>query len=111
MSKKTDKKEPIVTLFSRVTEARAVLGLADEATMETIKNAFREKILVWHPDKCKEPLEECQHKAARLIEAYKLISDYCAHYKFSFRQKDVEAHAPYEEIWYKLYGQDPLWGN
>lgn len=98
------------TLFDKITDARKVLGIPEEASIETIKDAFKENILIWHPDKCKEPLEDCQKKATELINAYKVITDFCAHYKFSFSQQTVDAHAPYEEMWLKLYGHDPMWG-
>jgi len=98
------------TLFQKITAARQVLGIFEEATLESIKNAFRDKILIWHPDKCKEPLDDCQKKATELINAYNVITNFCAHYKFSFNQQTVDAHAPYEEMWLKLYGHDPMWG-
>lgn len=44
------------SLYERITAAREILGIPEEATMETIKNAFREKILLRHPAKCREPL-------------------------------------------------------
>jgi DnaJ-class molecular chaperone len=99
------------TLYEKLSRARAILGIGEEATGETIKKAFHDRILAWHPDKCKEKPEECQRKTAALLEAYRLVCDYSSHYKFSFRRKDVERHAPYEELWNRLYGHDPMWGS
>ncbi len=98
------------SLYERITTARQILGIPEDATMETIKNAFREKILLWHPDKCREPSEDCRRKATELIDSYKLIVDFCNHYQYSFSRQTIEAHAPYEEIWFRLYGHDPMWG-
>jgi hypothetical protein len=98
------------TLYGRLARAREVLGIGAEATMETIRKAFHEKILAWHPDKCRETKEECRKKTEALLEAYRIVGDYCAHYAFSFREKDVMKYAPYEELWERLYGHDPMWG-
>lgn len=98
------------SLFNRITEAREILGIGENATMEEIKNSFHKKILSWHPDKCHLPPDECREKSSSIIDAYKTIMDYCSHYRFSFKRDEVEAHAPYEELWFKLYGHDPMWG-
>ncbi|MBN2189447.1 MAG: J domain-containing protein [Chitinispirillaceae bacterium] len=110
MSGRESSKRRQETLYEKLTGARAVLGIGEEANLETIKKAFHDRIRTWHPDKCREKTEECQRKTAELLEAYRLVSDYCSHYVFSFRQTEVERHAPYEELWNRLYGHDPMWG-
>ena len=99
------------SFFDQITKAREVLDIGENATMEEIKNSFHKKILFWHPDKCKLPPEKCRQNSTVIIDAYKTIMDYCSHYRFSFKRKDVEAHAPYEDLWFKLYGHDPMWGS
>lgn len=38
--------------FKQVNEARKILGLDEEASIEEIKRAFRDRALKYHPDKC-----------------------------------------------------------
>ena len=40
--------------FKQIDEARKILGLDEEASIEEIKDVFRKLALKYHPDRCKD---------------------------------------------------------
>lgn len=74
--------------FEEVDEARKILGLAEEASLFTIKKAYREFVREYHPDK--NPDEAAQEQFKKVSEAYKILTDYCEHYKCSLKPEDVK---------------------
>jgi len=77
--------------FKKIDEARKILGLSEEATLEEIKEAFRNLALKYHPDKCsKENKKICEEMFKKINNAKDIILNYCANYKFSFREEDVK---------------------
>lgn len=74
--------------FEEVDEARKILGLAEEASMFTIKKAYRELLREYHPDK--NPSEVAQEQFKKVSEAHRILTDYCEHYKYSFKPEDVK---------------------
>ena len=75
--------------YEKITAARKLLDLPEKATMEEIKSNYRDLIRKWHPDRCNESSEKCTEMTTRIIAAYKVIRDYCRHYKFSFSKNEV----------------------
>ncbi len=78
--------------FKQIDEARKLLGLGKEATLEEIKKAYRELALKYHPDRCKDEKEkkECEEIFKKISEAAEIIMQYCANYKYSFKKEDVK---------------------
>jgi len=74
--------------FEEVDEARKMLGLAEEASMFTVKKAYRELAREYHPDKNLD--EATQERFKKVSEAYRILTDYCEHYKCSFKPEDVK---------------------
>lgn len=74
--------------FHIVDLARKVLGLDEEATMSEIKEAHRKLAIQYHPDRnsADEGREDWFQK---ITEAYRILTYYCEHYRYSFRQEDV----------------------
>ena len=72
--------------FEEIDEARRLLGLWDSATLKEIKQAYRRKAFCHHPDRCKGDNDE---KMKSLNRAYKLLTEYCSHYKYTFTKEDV----------------------
>ncbi|MBF0613796.1 MAG: J domain-containing protein [Magnetococcales bacterium] len=99
------------TLYERITAARTLLGLKEEATLEEIET--RVKILVkrWHPDTCQEEQELCAEMTRQILTATELIRSYCNHYRYSFRPEEVEKYISPEEWWHKRFGGDPYWAK
>ncbi len=53
----------------------SILGVAPDASQSQIKDAWKEKVRQWHPDKNRDRLEEAQRKTRRYNEAYELLRD------------------------------------
>jgi len=81
--------------FEQVDKARRVLELGETASLKEIKQAYRRMAFRYHPDRCAEDLE-CGEKMKELNWAYKLLMEYCARYKYTFREEDVARAYPYE---------------
>ena len=91
--------------FEEISEARRLLGLEEAATLKEIKQAYRRRAFRHHPDRSHSsgqdsPGEEMMKK---LNWAYKLLMEYCAHYKYSFAEEDVTRTYPYDEYLRKYY--------
>lgn len=97
--------------YEEIRRAREVLGLGEAATLPEIKNRFRTLLKEWHPDVSGEDQEVRREKTIAIIQAYRVIMDYCAHYRFSFSREEVERYLSPEEMWAKHFGRDPIWGN
>jgi DnaJ-class molecular chaperone len=97
--------------YQEITEARKLLELPERATMEEIKVKYRNLTMKWHPDRCKETKEKCTEMTAKIVAAYRIIIEYCNHYKFSFSKEEVRNHLSEEEWWFERFGKDPLWGK
>ena len=97
--------------YQTINEARMVLELPETASMEQIKRNYRRLVNRWHPDHCNDSPERCKEMAQKITEAYRIILDYCANYRYSFTQEEVDKYLSEEEWWYQRYGTDPIWGN
>ncbi|MFP4477509.1 MAG: J domain-containing protein [Desulfatibacillaceae bacterium] len=97
--------------YREITEARRLLELPESATMERIKSNYRSLLAKWHPDKCEEDKHKAEEMTRRIVAAYRLISDYCASYRYSFSEQTVREHLPPEDWWMDRFGDDPHWGG
>lgn len=50
-----------------------ILGVAEDATTEEIKKAYRVLVKIWHPDACKRP--DAHEKFVEIAEAYEILKD------------------------------------
>ena len=97
--------------FEKISEARNILEVPEEATMISIKSSYRRMLTKWHPDTCLENKDECNEMTRKIISAYQTIQDYCSHYQYSFSEDTVRKHRSPEEWWFDRFGVDPLWGD
>ncbi len=80
--------------FEQIDEARKILGLGEEATIEEIRDAFRKLALKYHPDRSKDKDKKQNEEMCKKVNHAKdIIGSYCARYRYSFREKDVRKHA------------------
>ena len=100
-----------MNMFQKIDAARILLELPKHATMQELKSNYRVLIRKWHPDRCHENSEKCKEMTTRIIAAYRIISEYCKNYKFSFSKKEVSKYLSAEEWWMERFGHDPLWSN
>ena len=90
--------------FKEIDEARRLLGLGEVATLKEIKSAYRRLAYRHHPDKHSNTTgEETEGMMKRLNWAYKLLTDYCSNYKYSFREEDVARTYPHDEYLRRHY--------
>lgn len=83
--------------FKQVDEARKILGLG-EASIEEIKNAFRNLALKYHPNRCKEKdKKHCEEMFKRINHAKDIIGSYWANYRYSFKEKEVRKNSMSKE--------------
>ena len=83
--------------FEEIDDARRLLQLGEAATLKEIKQAYRKLAFRHHPDssgggKCSEDQE-----MKRLNWAYKLLTEYCICYSYTFREEDVGRAYPHDE--------------
>ena len=98
-------------LFEDINAARMLLDLPERVTMEDIKSQYRVLIQKWHPDRCKADKAKCKEMTTRIIDAYRLINNYCKNYEFSFSKEEVNSYLSAEEWWFERFGRSLLWGN
>ncbi|MFA5069189.1 MAG: J domain-containing protein [Candidatus Omnitrophota bacterium] len=94
--------------FNQIDQARKVLGLGEEAGMGEIKEVFRNLSLKYHPDRCKDKdKKRCVEVFKKIANAKDIITAYCANYRYSFMEKDVNRNIiPKEQYEYlkRFYG-------
>jgi DnaJ-class molecular chaperone len=86
-----------MTNFNEIEEARKLLGLGEVATLKEIKRAYRMLAHRHHPDKHSGAKSNEDEIMKKLNWAYKLLTNYCDDYKYSFREEDVARTYPDEE--------------
>jgi len=99
------------TRFEIITNAREILELPESATLEQIKKNYKQLIKKWHPDKNISNQELAESKTKEIIQAYKIIIQYCDHYNYSFTRQEVEKYLTDRERWFRQFGCDPIWAN
>ncbi len=97
--------------YEEITAARKLLELPERASMQEIKSNYKRLISRWHPDSCQEDLQECTQMTRKLNAAYNIILDYCANYRYSFSEKEIQNYLSTEEWWMERFGDDPVWGG
>ncbi|MBN2297983.1 MAG: J domain-containing protein [Deltaproteobacteria bacterium] len=97
--------------YREITEARRLLQLPEYATMEEIKDQYRQLLNRWHPDKCTHDKDRCKEMTTKIIAAYEIITAYCSRYKYSFSREEVAKYLSGQDWWLERFGDDPLWGS
>ena len=99
--------------FRQINEARQLLDLEEDATLDEIKKAYRALAHKYHPDKCKDDKKkECEEAFKKISNANELLMGYCAGYRYSFKEKEVKKNTmdrEYYEHLKKFY--DGWWGT
>ena len=69
------KSEPMNLKPEKLVTCYDLLGVAPHADSEEIKQAYRQQLKKWHPDKNAGRLEEAEEKTKRLNHAYSILKD------------------------------------
>lgn len=99
--------------FKQIDDARRLLGLGEDARLEEIKDAFRKLSLRYHPDRCDEKNKKySEEQFKRIVHAKDILLNYCANYRFSFKEPDVKKNTMDKELYEHLKRfYDGLFGN
>lgn len=97
--------------WEKIAAARQLLGLDNAASLEEIREAYRNKAKQYHPDSAAPGSGQKPPVAMHLLtEAYQTIVSYCHTYRIPLEpgENDTDDDADW---WLKRFGQDPLWGK
>ena len=99
--------------FKQIDEARKLLGLGEEATLQEIKEAYHRLAMRYHPDKCQDKdKKKCEQMFKKINHARDIILSYCANYKYSFKEAHVRKNTGDKELYEHLKRfYDGWWGN
>ena len=100
-----------MTKYEKITEARHILELGESATADQIKSNYRKLIARWHPDKCTRNPEKAHEMTRKITEAYQILMDYCANYRYDFSEAAVKKQRTPQEWWMERFGDHPLWSG
>ena len=87
--------------FEEIDEARRLLELGEAATLKEVKDSYQRLAHRHHPDKHESATEEDKEMMKKLNWAYKVLTDYCTDYNYSFKKEKVVKTYPNEEDWRK----------
>jgi DnaJ-class molecular chaperone len=93
-----------VASFDDIDKARNLLGLGEAATLKEVRSAYRRMASQYHPDKHKTAdSKQYEETMKKLNWAYKVLTDYCRDYKYTFTEKDVARTYPHDEYLRRYY--------
>ncbi len=89
--------------FKEIDDARTLLGLGEDATIEEIKEAHWKLSLRYHPDRCAgKDKGRCEEIMKNVNHARDIVMAYCAGYRYSFKEKDVKKNSMDREYYEHL---------
>lgn len=80
--------------FEEIDGARRLLGLPQFASLAEMKQAYRKKAFLYHPDKNGNQNPEGEEIMKRLNQGYKSLREYVTQYRYSFAEEDVRRAFP-----------------
>ncbi len=99
-------------LYERIRHSRQILGIPEKATLSEVEQKYKEALMLWHPDRCKEEKSLCEEKTREILAAGKFLLDYCHNYQIGFTPEAIKKDLVGEELWNLQFGKnDPLFGG
>ena len=92
--------------YDDLLEALKVFDLSENATLREIRKRHRRLVKAYHPDHGNSDSDEIR----RINQAYKILGDYCANYRYTFSLDEYLLQHPEERIQRQFY-DDPVWGS
>lgn len=81
--------------YRQLQEAVALFGLGDRATLKEIRERHRVLVRRFHPDAGRQTDPEA---IRRVNAAYRVLRDYCDHYRYGFGQQEFLEQHPEERL-------------
>ncbi len=101
-------------MIKRILEAAEILELGEKASLVDINRKYKNLLFKWHPDRCRNNMSECRAMTEKVIEAYRVLTEYCCSQSFSFKEEDIscldDSDIDPDEFWQRKFGHDPHWG-
>ena len=94
-------------MFDDLRAALDVLGLGQEASLQLVRDRYRELAKRHHPDHGADPDNE---RIRQVNEAYQLVSSYLQAYIYDFSRETFYRQYPEERLREQFYNTD-LWGG
>ncbi len=95
--------------WEKIAKAKGILSLGDTATINQIKQAYRELAKAHHPDTASPEEAASPIDMQELNDAYRVLLEYCENHAIPLeRSNDVVDD---EDWWMDRFGNDPLWGK
>lgn len=92
--------------YQEFQQALSVFGLGERATLEQIRKRHRDLARRCHPDH-----GAADDDAIRQVNAaYRILSEYCRGYRFSFAPEEFYEQHPEEQL-RRQFSCDPVWGG
>jgi len=92
--------------YDNLLEALKIFDLNEHATLSEIRKRHRKLVKEYHPDHGNSDSDEIR----RINQAYKILSDYCANYRYTFSLDEYLLQNPEERI-KQQFDDDPVWGS
>lgn len=89
-----------------IEKSRKILGLPPEVTIKEIRDAYRDKSRLLHPDINPENRVD---EMTKLNNAYRVLMRYVENYTIKLTPN--EDGMTDEEWWHEHFGQDPIWNK
>ncbi|BCR03617.1 molecular chaperone DnaJ [Desulfuromonas versatilis] len=93
--------------FEELRQALIIFNLSERASLEEIKDRYRELVKRHHPDR--ETGEDSERIRA-ITAAYRTLRKYCGQYRYCFSREEFYEQYPVERL-RAQFGYDPLWGG
>ena len=93
--------------YRELKDALKTFGITERATLEQIKQRHRELVKMHHPD---QGIETDPAMIRSINDAYEIITNYCAGYRYCFSEEEFLEQNPGERL-RRQFGWDPLWSG
>ncbi len=93
--------------YEELKKALDTFGLPERASLKEIKDRHRNLAKRHHPERA--PNQD-PARIREINDAYRLLMDFCANYRFCFSQEEFLEQNPEERL-RQQFSQDPVWGG
>jgi len=93
--------------YQELEAALKTFGITERATLEQIRQRYRELVKRHHPD---QNDDADQTLIRKINDAYETLRTYCAGYRYCFSKAEFLEQNPDERL-RQQFGWDPLWSG